>query len=65
MDFAGKPLLTWSILQAFDSGVVDTVYVSSDSDEILDVAVRYGAVAIRRSDELATDTTTSEATKSL
>jgi YrbI family 3-deoxy-D-manno-octulosonate 8-phosphate phosphatase len=61
MDFAGKPLLTWSILQAFDSGVVDTVYVSSDSDEILDVAVRYGAVAIRRPDELATDTTTSEA----
>ena len=61
MDFAGKPLLTWSILQAFESGVVDTVYVSSDSDEILDVAVRYGAVAIRRPDELATDTTTSEA----
>ena len=61
MDFGGKPLLAWSVLQALDSGVVDAVYVSSDSDEILDVAVRYGAVGIRRPDELATDTTTSEA----
>ena len=59
--FAGKPLLAWSILQALDSGVVDAVYVSSDSDEILDVAVRYGAVAIRQPDELATDTAVSEA----
>ena len=61
MNFAGRPLLAWSILQALDSGVADAVYVSSDSDEILNVAVRYGAVAIRRPDELAMDTTTSEA----
>lgn len=61
MDFVDKPLLAWSILQAFDSGVVDAVYVSSDSDEILDATVRYGAIAIRRPDELATDTTASEA----
>ena len=61
MDFAGRPLLAWSILQALDSGVADAVYVSSDSDEILNVAVRYGAVAIQRPDELSMDTTTSEA----
>ena len=61
MDFAGRPLLAWSILQALDSGVADSVYVSSDSDEILNVAVRYGAVAIQRPDELSMDTTTSEA----
>lgn len=60
MDFAGRPLLAWSILQARDSGVVDAVYVSSDSDEILEVAARYGAVAIKRPDELATDTSTSD-----
>ena len=60
MDFAGKPLLAWSIMQALDSGVVDAVYVSSDSDEILNVATRHGAVAIRRPDELATDIATSE-----
>ena len=60
MDFAGKPLLAWSVMQALDSGVVDAVYVSSDSDEILDVATRYGAIAIRRPNELATDAVTSE-----
>ena len=60
MDFAGKPLLAWTILQALDSGVADTIYVSSDSNEILDAAVRYGAVAIRRPDELSADTATSE-----
>lgn len=60
MDFAGRPLLAWSILQARDSGVVDAVYVSSDSDEILEVAAWYGAVAIKRPDELATDTSTSD-----
>ena len=60
MNFAGKPLLAWTILQALDSGVTNTVYVSSDSNEILDTAVRYGAVAIRRPDELSTDTATSE-----
>ena len=36
------------------------VYVSSDSDEILDVAQQYGAKAIKRPAELATDTATSE-----
>ena len=60
MDFAGKPLLAWTILQALDSGVADTVYVSSDSNEILDTAVRYGAVAIRRPDEFSADTATME-----
>lgn len=60
MDFVGKPLLAWSILQALDSGVVDAVFVSSDSNEILEVAARYGAVAIKRPDDLATDTSSSE-----
>ena len=47
-------------MQALDSSVVDAVYVSSDSDEILDVATRYGAVAIRQPNKLATDAATSE-----
>lgn len=60
IDFAGKPLLAWSILQARAAETVAAVYVSSDSDAILDVAIRYGARAIKRPDELATDTATSE-----
>ena len=55
MDFAGKPLLAWSILQVRDSGVVDTVFVSSDSEEILEIATHYGAVPIKQPDEISTD----------
>ncbi len=60
IDFAGKPLLAWSILQARAAHSVDAVYVSSDSQAILDVAAQYGARVIRRPDEFATDTATSE-----
>ncbi len=60
IDFAGKPLLAWSILQARAAESVDHVYVSSDSDVILDVAAQYGARIIKRPDELSTDTATSE-----
>ena len=60
IDFCGKPLLAWSILQAFDSSYVEEVYVSSDNEEILKTAKAYGAYGIRRPSELATDTATSE-----
>lgn len=60
IDFAGKPLLAWSILQATAAKIVEAVYVSSDSQAILDVAKQYGAHPIRRPDEFATDTATSE-----
>ncbi len=60
IDFAGKPLLAWSILQARAAEAVDAVYVSSDSATILDVAAKYGARPIQRPDEFATDTATSE-----
>lgn len=53
--FCGKPLLAWSILQA-----PVPVYVSSDDDEILDVAAQYGATGIKRPPELSTDTCASE-----
>ena len=54
--FAGKPLLVHSIEQACASALVDAVAVSSDSEAILDIARQAGVdVAIRRPDELATD----------
>lgn len=53
--FCGKPLLAWSILQA-----PKPVYVSSDNVEILLVAEAYGAIPIKRPDELATDEASSE-----
>ena len=54
---AGKPLLAHSIEQAKASGVFAAVGVSSDSEEILEVAKTYGADnLIKRPDALATDT---------
>lgn len=61
IDFAGKPLLAWSILQARAATVIDAVFVSSDSPAILEVAAQYGALPIRRPDNLSTDIASSEA----
>jgi CMP-N,N'-diacetyllegionaminic acid synthase len=61
IDFCGKPLLTWSLEQCLATAGLHSVWVSSDSDEILDVARAHGAEVIRRPEELASDTATSEA----
>ncbi len=60
IDFCGKPLISWSILQSRSCKLIDEVYVSSDDDEIIDISCKYGAKAIRRPGELATDFSTSE-----
>ena len=60
IDFCGKPLLAWSILQAKASEEVSNVYVSTDGDEIADVASAYGAKIIRRPAEFAKDSSSSE-----
>lgn len=53
----GKPLLAHSIAQARATGLFEFLAVSSDSDEILDVARTHGVdLLIKRPDELATDT---------
>ncbi len=61
INFCGRPLLAWSILQAKGAVSVDQVYVSSDDDEILAVTREYGAEGIKRPPELATDSASSEA----
>jgi CMP-N,N'-diacetyllegionaminic acid synthase len=53
---AGKPLIAYSIEQAVASGLFSCIAVSSDSDEILQTALRCGAsLAVKRPAELATD----------
>lgn len=52
----GKPLIAYSIEQARSSGLFDLLAVSSDSDEILEVARKWGVdQLIKRPEELATD----------
>lgn len=60
-DFCGKPLLAWSILQAQESEYLKSrVFVSSDSDEILDISKVYGANPIKRPDDISGDSASSE-----
>jgi pseudaminic acid cytidylyltransferase len=42
-DFFGKPIISYAIKAALKSGLYDEVMVSTDSDEIASVALKYGA----------------------
>ena len=42
--FFGKPLIVWSIEAAISSGIFDQIYVSTDDEEIADVAASHGAI---------------------
>ena len=58
--FCGHPLLAWSILHAQQAMSVTSVWVTSDSNKILDVANAYGASTIKRPADIATDIASSE-----
>lgn len=61
-EFFGKPMIAWSIEAAINSGCFDRIIVSTDNDEISDVARKYQAeVPFMRPAQLADDyTSTSE-----
>ena len=59
IDFCGKPLLAWTIEHCLGGGV-NSVYVSSDSCDILDIGEEYGAQSIKRPNEISGDKSTSE-----
>jgi len=57
-NFRGKPIIAWSIEAALKSGCFDCVAVSTDDEEIADIARRYGAkVPFLRPAELSDDYT--------
>ena len=43
VNFCGKPLIAWTIEAANRTGVFDSVIVSTDDEEIANVALKYGA----------------------
>lgn len=59
-DFCSKPLLAWTLEQALAATRIDQVWVSSDSDAVLDLARSLGAGTIRRPAALAGDGASSE-----
>lgn len=58
--FCGQPLIYWSINQAVKARQIDTVWVSSDSDEILEFSKANGSRVIKRPAEHASDSASSE-----
>jgi pseudaminic acid cytidylyltransferase len=56
LPFFGRPMLAWPISAARESGLFDKVVVSTDDDEIAEIAAGAGAeVPFRRPPELADD----------
>ena len=56
--FVGRPIISYSIQAAQKAGVFDRIIVSTDSDEIADVARKSGAeVPFMRPKELSDDMT--------
>lgn len=58
--FCGKPLIAWTIEQLRCTDKVHSVWVSSDSEEILEVGREYGAETILRPQGISGDKATSE-----
>ncbi len=56
----GRPLIAWSIEDALHAGPIQEVYVSTDDQEIAEVARQWGARTILRPTLLSTDTSSSE-----
>ena len=55
-EFCGKPIIAYSIEAAMDSGMFDEVMVSTDSEEIANIARQYGAkVPFMRSEKTSDD----------
>lgn len=59
--FRGRPMIAWSIAAAQSSGCFDRIVVSTDDEEIAEVALRYGAeVPFLRPVHLADDQATTQ-----
>lgn len=54
----GKPLISYSINNAKNSHYITDVFVTTDSDEIAEVAEEYGAEVIKRDKSLSSDLVT-------
>ncbi len=56
----GRPLIEWTILSALKSRYIDKIVISTDNDEIMEIAKRNGLpVPFRRPAEISTDFATS------
>lgn len=56
-EFCGKPILSYTIEVAKETKLFDKIYVSSEDEEILNIAKQYGADCIKRPLALSDDYT--------
>lgn len=56
----GKPLIVWSIEKGLQSRLIDKLVVSTDSEEIAQIAKEAGAEVLMRPAALATDTASTQ-----
>lgn len=55
-DLLGRPLIAWTIEAALQSEYIDEIIVTSDDDEILNIAKQYGApIILDRPEHLSSD----------
>ncbi len=59
IDLCGKPLIYYAI-KASTQSIVEETWVSSDSEEILNISKNFGAKTIKRPSEFSDDNATSE-----
>ncbi len=60
VDFCGKPLIVWTIEQLQRVKKIRSIWVSSDSKDILEIGKRYGVEPILRPEQISGDSATSE-----
>jgi len=60
INLAGKPLIAWTIEASLNSKYITKTIVSSDDEEILNVSKKCGADILKRPNEFAIDTASSE-----
>lgn len=61
LNLGGVPMFAWSIIHAkYYSSEDDKIYVSSDSEKYLEIAIKFGAIPHKRSASLAKDSTKTE-----
>ncbi len=60
IDFCGKPLIVWTIEQLQQTKGIDSIWVSSDSEEILCISRGCGVETIHRPADISSNVSTSE-----
>ncbi len=55
LPFHGKPLISWTIEAGYKSSLVDKVVVSTEDEDIKNIALDFGIDIVDRPQELATD----------